>query len=120
MTMKYTLVALIMSLNVQAASYEVVNPIDVNGWKATDRDAVVELIQNSVYKKVVLDCDSFLHGLTLTSDQSSNFFMLHESECDKLWKLVKEDADQQASSCMLVDFDTGTLEYLQNQKCTQN
>lgn len=118
--MKLTLLALFFTLAARATSYEVVNPIDVLGWSATDRDAVVELNQKSIYKKIVLDCDSFLHGLTLTSDQSSNFFMLHESECDKLWGYIQEDSNQRVSSCMLVDFDSGTLEYLRNQKCTPN
>ncbi|GAB4017735.1 MAG: hypothetical protein Fur0010_18590 [Bdellovibrio sp.] len=106
-------VALLASSKAFCASISV----EVQGYKETDRLSVIELVQNSKFKKVVLDCSSFLHGLTFTSNQTSEFFFLHESECEKLAEFIIEDSAEKVTSCMLVDFEAGSVSYNKNEKC---
>lgn len=108
---------LAFSSSALCAGTQEIKGIEVSGFKQTDRMSVIELVQSSKFKKVVLDCASFLHGLTLTSDQASEFFFLHESECEKLAEFIQEDSSEKITSCMLVDFEAGSLSYNKNQKC---
>lgn len=108
---------LAMALLVSSTALCASTSVEVQGYNETDRPSVIELVQSSKYKKIVLDCASFLHGLTFTSDQASEFFFLHESECEKLAEFILEDSAEKITSCMLVDFEEGSVSYNKNEKC---
>ena len=113
----FAILALFSASSLLAAQVEQAHSVTVSGYKNTDREEVIELVQTSEYKKVVLDCASFLHGLELTTSQSSEFFFLHESECEKLAQFIQDDSAEKIKSCMIVDFEDGSVRYLKNQVC---
>ncbi|MBT7608190.1 MAG: hypothetical protein HN576_00435 [Bacteriovoracaceae bacterium] len=98
-------------------------PIPVVGISNTDMSAMYNLDTRLKPLKVVLDCQSFLHGVNLYQQNSNGDFVkeiefyLYESECYEIYNFVKKRSDQNQSSCIVLDTDKKSYELYDS--CTQ-
>ena len=68
------------------------------------RNSVQLIEEKPLFKKVILDCQSFLHGISF-DDQ---FFLLYENECYEIHSALKEWLSRGHSPILNVDLDFQT------------
>ncbi len=89
---------LIFILTSFTATAEIVEIIKV---ERGPREGTAKLIERAPqYNSVLLDCQSFLHGVYFDDD----FFMLFEHECHEIYDSLQEWTSAQAIGCLEVDF----------------
>ena len=103
---------LLLSFNLMAESRI---PIPITGISATEFEAMFKLETDITPLKVILDCQSFLHGINIYQQatdgtfQKSLEFYLEQPECLEIYEFVRNQSDQNKESCIVLD--TETLNY---------
>lgn len=110
-TLKITFLAFCFILSTRAIALNK-TPIPVIAMSNTDMGAMYNLETGLTPLKVVLDCQSFLHGLNLFQKNGNGEFekviefYLYEPECKEIYEYVKKRTDQNKESCIVLDTDT--------------
>jgi hypothetical protein len=95
-------------------------PIPVIAISNTDMAAMYNLDTGLTPLKVVLDCQSFLHGINLYQKNNTGEFKkvldfyLYQPECIEIYQFVKKRADQNEESCIVLDTDNKSYELFES------
>ncbi len=69
-----------------------------------DRQGLAYL-QNSQNKSILIDCASFLFGITIEDDEGKDWLYLYEDECFYIAENIYNSVQDDRNSCLLVDFE---------------
>lgn len=73
----------------------------VKSLKPTELEAMFELVGTKSYDKVVLDCQSFIHGVSFYKNTHLiKHFYLEVEECSDLYGLLRDRSEQEIMSCL--------------------
>jgi len=79
--------------------------VQVENYINTDFDYMFE-IKNKNFKKVVLDCQSFINGVNLYGDQDEHaVLVLDIGECEHIHFSIIEAMEKESPVCLSLDFD---------------
>ncbi len=67
------------------------------------RDGVYFLEGRFKNQQVVIDCASFLHGITVIENSKRDFLMLYESECYGILESIDEYSQENEFACLRVN-----------------
>lgn len=56
-------------------------------------------------KRVILDCRSFIHGISFETNREKDFLYISEAQCIDFYILLSEASTDQSSYCLNVDFN---------------
>lgn len=80
----------------------------------TSMDLAFELETDGAHSKVVLDCQSFLHGINIydSSHNQTLQFYLYEPECHEVLSFVWDRNAKDENSCVRLDLVNNSYELL--------
>lgn len=81
----------------------------VSKTEATQRDGVFTL--KAAPTNIILDCDSFLFGITAVIKKEKKFFHLYEQECYELYDLIQENSEKEIKTCLKLNFESKHWSY---------
>lgn len=61
------------------------------------------ILKTTLTEKVVLDCQSFIHGLTIGENDNAVLFMLEEDECSGLFGRIKNSLSKKHEHCLDIE-----------------
>ncbi len=89
----------------------------VTSLAETNRDFVYEL-KTPIFKKVILDCASFITGLTFYEDKKILYnFYLDDENCQRMYDFITDTLKDQEVPCFEIDGTTGGLNVYVNPEC---
>lgn len=88
--------------------------IPVTDVKRTAMDMAFDLDTDESFSKVILDCQSFLHGINIYDEQQRQIlqFYLYEPECHEILDFVWDRKTQNKDSCIRLDLEKNAYELL--------
>lgn len=97
----FLLCALVSSFTASAASEKVL----MVDYIATDADRMFEIkTRETKFEKVVLDCQSFIQGMTFyEKGQSNRFFYIDSYQCESLHEYLQAAKENQVPVCLELD-----------------
>lgn len=111
---------IILSFSFTKVTAESRFPIPVEGMSTTEFESMFKLETGISPLKVILDCQSFLHGLNVYQmDADGSFktaleFYLHQPECLEIYEFVKKQTDDNKTSCIVLNTDTKTYDLFES------
>ena len=111
---------IIFSFSITKVTAESKVPIPVEGMSATEFESMFKLETGITPLKVILDCQSFLHGINVYQmDADGSFktaleFFLHQPECVEIYEFVKKQTDNNKTSCIVLDTDAKSYELFES------
>jgi hypothetical protein len=90
--------ALILALPVFAMEIKVDKMSPVKGF-----DRSYYLHTKSIEKQVILDCQSFVQGLTIGKGNAATFFLLEPQDCESLFLRTRESLKKLQKHCLDVE-----------------
>jgi hypothetical protein len=103
---------LLLSAQVFAAPVKV----DVEEYLPTNLDFMF-IIKNKSFKKIVLDCQSFINGVNfLSHDDQKEIFMLDYGQCEDIHTQIYQAKKETGKACLMLEFEMGIYK-VTNQAC---
>ncbi len=93
-------------------------PIPVIGITETEFEMMFNLETGLTPLKVILDCQSFFHGLNVYEKKNNGTFekalgfYLYEPECREIYGYIKTRSDQNLNSCIILDTENKNYQLL--------
>lgn len=97
-----TFLSLLLFLSLSANAY---HSFSVTGLHPHPQRHGVYFLEGPFKEQVVVDCASFLHGLTVVDQKKRDFLMLYESECISILEQVDDYSQVKETACLRVDFN---------------
>lgn len=60
-------------------------------------------LKTNLNEKVILDCQSFIQGLTFGENGSSSLYMMDAHECENLYSNMRESFKKRQKHCIEID-----------------
>ena len=92
---------LLLALSFSVQAYE---SFAVSGLHQHPQRQGVYYLEGPFKEQVVVDCASFLHGLTVIDQRDRRFLMLYESECYSILETVSDYSQVGEVACLEIDF----------------
>lgn len=108
--MKKILLILLLLLQGQLAYSKNTLNLPVYAIEPTEFQAMFKLITDEDYSQVILDCQSFIHGLNFYQENSEgnqemqHSFYLDEAECRQIFEFIHNSLEKNGHACVGLDF----------------
>lgn len=77
--------------------------LKVNSMKKVPGMDASFVLGTNLLEKVVLDCQSFIHGLTIGEKENQTLFMLEEDECSGLYHRIQTSLSKKHNHCLDIE-----------------